>query len=197
MTERDAKAAVREYLDALGGGEHRCSIRNCVHSKLYDATHAWANSPDGPDALAEFKARVKTSIAELRYRCVDQNYLAKFDETAAPILAECEPPAPPKPKFAAPSWEQLEQLTLDHMTNPQPGDRFHEMYSFWVYVWAIQSDGTIITHEANPPCELPEDAIVKQYKNAAEFAKRFAYGPHMPGKFWVKFCDTSDYHAAL
>jgi hypothetical protein len=89
----------------------------------------------------------------------------------------------------------MERLTLAHMNNPQSGDRFTEMFNFWVYVWDVSEDGAITTHEANPPCELPRDAKIRTYKNAAEFRKSFAYGEHMPGKFWVKFIDTSAYHA--
>lgn len=91
-------------------------------------------------------------------------------------------------------WEKMEESTLEHMNKPQKGDRFHEMYSFWVYVWDILPDGSIVTHEASPPCEFPKDATVKIYPSKAAFKKRFQY-PSIPDKFWVKWENTSDYHA--
>lgn len=94
------------------------------------------------------------------------------------------------------NWDDMQCKTLEHFENPLKGDRFHEMYSFWVYVWDILSDGTIITHEASPPCELPKDAKIVSYPNKEAFRKRFEYqSPKLKGKFSVQWCNTSDYHA--
>ena len=68
------------------------------------AMHAWANSPDPPEPLpyGEFKARVKAAIDSC-YRQARASFMDTvwIDRTFGALLAECEPPAPPKPKFAA------------------------------------------------------------------------------------------------
>jgi len=48
-------------------------------------------------------------------------------------------------------------LTLQALRDPQPGDRFHEMYSYFVYVVHREQD-EVWYCEANPPCSFPEDA---------------------------------------
>lgn len=101
MTERDAKAAVREFIEANG---HPIT-NGSTYGRLYNATHAWAHSPDGPDALAEFKARVKAAadkfVARFQNNCIECDTAHDwFQQYFGSILAECEPPAPPQPKFA-------------------------------------------------------------------------------------------------
>ncbi len=72
--------------------------------------------------------------------------------------------------------------------SPAVGDRFHEMYSFWVYVMAREGD-VVTTIEASPPCTFPEDGKVR-VQTLDEFRKRFAYGS-IPG-YWVRFCDSGN-----
>ena len=71
------------------------------------------------------------------------------------------------------------------MENPKVGDRFSEMFSFYVYV--IGLDGNMITTmEGSPPCELPKDGEAKTM-TLEQFRKRFAYNS-IPG-YWVRYVD--------
>jgi hypothetical protein len=65
--------------------------------------------------------------------------------------------------------------------NPQTGDRFQEMYSFWVYV-VDRKGNYVTTMEASPPCSFPDDGKVNHY-SLAGFRERFSYGS-IPG-YWV------------
>jgi len=72
--------------------------------------------------------------------------------------------------------------------DPQPGDRFTEMFAFWLYV--IGRDGErVATLEANPPCTLPEDGQLR-WQSLSEFRERFAYRT-IPG-YWVRFVDSGN-----
>ena len=71
------------------------------------------------------------------------------------------------------------------MANPLVGDRFSEMFSFYIYV--IGLDGNMITTlEASPPCEVPKDGEVKTM-TLEQFRKRFAYSS-TPG-YWIRYVD--------
>ena len=75
--------------------------------------------------------------------------------------------------------------TQEAMKNPKVGDRFSEMFSFYVYV--IGLDGNMITTlEASPPCEVPKDGEVKT-STLEQFRKRFAYDS-IPG-YWIRYVD--------
>lgn len=59
------------------------------------------------------------------------------------------------------------------MADPQPGDRFHEMYNFWGYVLEREGDQvTLIT--ASPPCTFPEDGVIEVLL-LDEFRRKFSY----------------------
>lgn len=75
--------------------------------------------------------------------------------------------------------------TVAAMDDPQPGDRYTEMYAFYLYV--LKRDSGMITFmEANPPCRIPHDGKVGRLP-ADEFRKRYAYGS-IPG-YWVQLLD--------
>lgn len=78
--------------------------------------------------------------------------------------------------------------TAEAMNDPQPGDRYTEMYAFYLYV--LKRDGGMITFmEANPPCKIPRDGKVGRLP-ADEFRKRYAYGS-IPG-YWVRLLDRGN-----
>lgn len=61
-----------------------------------------------------------------------------------------------------------------HMENPQFGDRFHEMYSFWVHV--IKRDGDKISvREYHPPCAVPVDGKRRDFESIEAFKTAYAY----------------------
>ncbi len=78
--------------------------------------------------------------------------------------------------------------TAEAMNDPQVGDRFHEMYSFFVYVVFREKD-KIVTLEASPPCTLPEDGTLKS-QTVQQFQERFSYGT-IDG-YWVSLCDRGN-----
>ena len=86
--------------------------------------------------------------------------------------------------FPDPEKEATERALAD----PQVGDRFHEMYSFWLYV--IRRDGDIVTTmEVSPPATLPDDGKVR-IQTVTELRERLAYG-NIPG-YWVRLRDRGN-----
>lgn len=86
------------------------------------------------------------------------------------------------------SNKKEEERTEQAFSNPRIGDRFTEMYSFWLYVVGRNGD-KIATLEASPPCSFPEDGIFK-VQTVKEFKNRFSYGS-IPG-YWVHFVDSNN-----
>ena len=78
--------------------------------------------------------------------------------------------------------------THEAMATPAIGDRFHEMYSFWMYVVAVEGD-TVTTMEASPPCEFPKDATVR-VQSVAEFQARFRY--NSIDDYWIRLADRGN-----
>jgi hypothetical protein len=54
-------------------------------------------------------------------------------------------------------WDAWERKTKAALADPQVGDRFQEMLSFWLYVVHREGD-QVITMEAGAPCTFPDDA---------------------------------------
>lgn len=73
----------------------------------------------------------------------------------------------PFPKI--PGEKEIEQI----MADPQAGDRFQEMYSFWGYVVHRDGDNVVIM-TASPPCTFPQDAKVMKC-TVAEMRTYFSY----------------------
>lgn len=82
----------------------------------------------------------------------------------------------PFPKL--PGEDEIEQIMVD----PQPGDRFHEMYAFWCYV--LERDDDVITFiTLSPPGTLPEDGEV-QTLPLDKFRRYFSYSTGIG--YWVE-----------
>ena len=73
--------------------------------------------------------------------------------------------------------------------SPAVGQRFTEMYSYWMYVVSVE-DGRIVTLEGSPPVTFPDTAQRREYASADEFRLRFAY-KSIPG-YWVSFVDADN-----
>lgn len=82
----------------------------------------------------------------------------------------------------------VHENTKEVMENPQVGDRFSEMFSFWVYVIERGKDHVVIL-EASAPCKLPEEGKITTY-TLAEFKQRFSYGS-IPG-YWINYIDSNN-----
>ena len=76
------------------------------------------------------------------------------------------------------------QKTAEAVNNPQKGDRFSEMCSFWVIVLERKKD-IVAVMEANPPCTLPKDGKI-YYCTVKEFKKKYEYDT-IPGSYWVSY----------
>ena len=60
------------------------------------------------------------------------------------------------------------------MRDPQVGDAFTEMMSYWVYVVAVDGD-TVEWLDGNPPCTFPTIGVTRHISSKEEFRARFAY----------------------
>lgn len=74
--------------------------------------------------------------------------------------------------------------TAAAMADPQIGDRFTEMGTFWIYVVAREG-ARLWTVEANSPCQLPRDGKLREM-NVCDFRQRFRYAK-LPG-YWARLC---------
>ena len=87
-----------------------------------------------------------------------------------------------------PFSEYMKEETEEAFQRPRAGDRFTEMYAFWVYVLRVH-DGVVTIMEANPPCELPRDGKVCALTIYA-FRQRYAY-KSIPG-YSVRLVDRNN-----
>ena len=87
-----------------------------------------------------------------------------------------------------PFFDNRDKATEEAFDDPQIGDRFHEMYSFWCYV-VDRKGNYVTTMEASPPCAFPDDGKVK-FQTLDEFRNRFSY-ESIPG-YWVSLCDRGN-----
>ena len=80
-------------------------------------------------------------------------------------------------------YQEWKRQTEEALADPRVGDRFGEMYTFWLYVVARDGD-EVTTLEASGPCIFPDDGEARAY-SIAEFRDRFtdSAGP------WVLLCD--------
>jgi hypothetical protein len=70
------------------------------------------------------------------------------------------------------SYAAIRRRTEAAVLNPQIGDRYHEMYSYWSYVVHV-TDGYVFTMSAPAPCEFPQDGKLEKW-TLARFAKSYA-----------------------
>lgn len=75
--------------------------------------------------------------------------------------------------------------TAAAMADPQPGDRFTEMYAFYVVVLR-RDGGSVVYMDIHPPCTVPADGKVGKM-HVEEFRRRFKYGS-IPG-YWVRLIE--------
>jgi hypothetical protein len=84
-------------------------------------------------------------------------------------------------------WEQLKRHTAEAMADPQVGDRYTEMYAFWIYVVDVGEE-SVTTLEASPPCTVPDDGTLRVFATRDEFRSRYTYSDPTLG-YWVKLAD--------
>lgn len=64
--------------------------------------------------------------------------------------------------------------------DPQPGDRWHEMFSFWLYVVAREGDRVTLL-SAGAPCTFPQDGELWE-GTVAEFAAEWGTVYYLAGR---------------
>jgi hypothetical protein len=88
-------------------------------------------------------------------------------------------------------YKWLYHETEKAMEDPRPGDRYQEMYSFWVYVVAAPADGSVVVAEASAPCTFPDDAKWRRFPDGPTFRQAYSYGGSMPG-YWVRLASRGE-----
>ncbi len=83
-----------------------------------------------------------------------------------------------------------EKATKHNLLNPRVGDRYSEMFAFWVYVVAVTEDFVAVV-EAHPPCTLPDDGKLRYFENSRVMEQAYAYGGTTTGHF-IRYQDNND-----
>jgi hypothetical protein len=66
------------------------------------------------------------------------------------------------------------EATVQAFQDPQVGDLFDEMCSYWIYI--VARDGErVTTMESAAPCTFPKDGKVTEYATLEAFRKAFRY----------------------
>lgn len=69
----------------------------------------------------------------------------------------------------------LTRQTREAFDDPRPGDRFQEMYTFWLYVVDV-GESSVTTMQCAAPCTFPDDAKVVVHATREEFRQEWKYG---------------------
>jgi hypothetical protein len=87
--------------------------------------------------------------------------------------------------------DKCRQDTADAMSDPQVGDRFHDMYTFWVYVVDAGSE-SVTTYEASGhPSQFPDvGGKLRFFPTRQAFRASYQYGS-IPGYF-VRLSDRGN-----
>jgi hypothetical protein len=83
-------------------------------------------------------------------------------------------------------YEEAKAATAAAFKDPQPGDRFQEMYSFWMGVVAVLGGNHITYVMQNGHPQAPRNVKVET-TSLTEWRKRFAY--ESGDDFWVLLAD--------
>ena len=76
----------------------------------------------------------------------------------------------------------MREDTERHMQNPQVGDRFSEMCTFWV--WVVSVEPYLIVEESSP-AKQDGEWIPRLFRSVEEFRAAYRY-QHCDG-YWVHF----------
>jgi hypothetical protein len=74
--------------------------------------------------------------------------------------------------------------TAAAFADPQVGDSFHEMFTFRMFVIAVEPAGRVAVLTVTPPCTLPDDGTLEVYPSHDAYRAAFAYGT-IPG-YWIR-----------
>lgn len=78
--------------------------------------------------------------------------------------------------------------TIEAFENPRPGMRFHEMYSYWVYILLISDEGlvTIRTFSGHPANPYRETSKIRTFGSVQAFQAEFRRNT---GDYGLFYCD--------
>jgi hypothetical protein len=98
-------------------------------------------------------------------------------------------PAPAPAPISTMDYDARMAQTMEALKDPQVGDRFHEMYSFWMFVLVVTpAEVTFMT--ASPPCSLPDDGKIATLTREL-FIKKFTY-QSIPDKSYLLLADRGN-----
>jgi len=90
------------------------------------------------------------------------------------------------------SPDMTEVDRLEAFNDPQPGDRYTDMFSWWMFIlYAGPNGGTVITTSSPAPCTFPDDGKIEIFDTADQFRNKFSY-PSKPGKPWPRIVDRDN-----
>ena len=72
------------------------------------------------------------------------------------------------------NYTDARAATAEALADPRPGDRFHECYSFWVYVVAVEGPKVAVMM-FSPPCMAPRDGKLRVFYSRADFVSHMDY----------------------
>lgn len=130
------------------------------------STHAPHHSTVGPDQPRICPGRLLGDAVE------DWRKEPKKRVVASPVPAE-------------PATADSKALTAEAFADPQAGDEFTEMYSFWVVVVAVEPAGRVAVLTTPGGRMLPDDGELIVYESHEAYRTAYAY-PSIPGQYWVR-----------
>ncbi len=86
--------------------------------------------------------------------------------------------------FDTPELQRDRAATAAAFDDPQPGDAFHEMCSFWVFVIAVEPQGRVAVLTSPGGQTLPGDGKLIIYPSHTAYREEYAYGS-IEG-YWVQ-----------
>jgi hypothetical protein len=89
-----------------------------------------------------------------------------------------------------PRHQKRKQDTADAMDDPRAGDRFEEFYTFWMYVVAVNGDGSILVAQGSAPITFPYGAKFRRFETADDFRAAYSY-KHF-SDYWVCLADRDN-----
>ncbi len=88
------------------------------------------------------------------------------------------------------NYETAKAETREHFANPVMGDRFHEMFSFWIIVLYVTDDGGVMTWEYSDHGSRWESGKNKFYQSIDAFGEAFHYKSAAVDGYSVLYCDN-------
>lgn len=88
-------------------------------------------------------------------------------------------------------YDAMKKETVKAFAKPKPGMRFHEMYSFWMYILLVSPEGivTVRTFSGHPKNPYRETNKVITYGSIKEFQQAWTYSGSSELGYTIDYCD--------